>query len=991
MKLTTSLLIAGALLAGGACAQQASFDEGMILWLDFQRVTDGGFICRATDAACEVEGVPHTQDGAVFISHFTALSVPELAADSATGQLTVAAWIAPNERPRSYQTILYKGKRQGAAVQQIHFFLSLCDGRPEFKFKDETGKWMGIMRNADMFTVPGGTPIPASEVPVVPTAHWSHVAATFDHGHVTLYLNGEEMLSATTATDHLVANEHPLLIGEAQSQAGPRDYVFSGLVDDARIYDRALSGEEVASVYRHERPDKTEDRLSIERPLPEGYDPEFKTKLPLVAAWEQDIPEDRVGDGPTETTIETHRGCTMLHINGQPVYAMAMMPEPYVADDLITLSCRDFAAAGVNLYSEIFWSWATPRDGCHGWWLAPGEYDFEKVDRRIEAIIEANPNALILPRVKLNPPRWWLDAHPDEVCRNADGDPAEQASLASELWEETYERLLRDVIRHMEGSDYAAHIMGYHPAGGRASEWYWWGKRAQVDFSPAAIERYRKWLREQYGGDVAAVRRAWGNPTATFAAAEPPTYEARQVTRHGLFRDPVKDRPVVDYRRFMSDMISRNIVRSCRIVKEETGGSKLAGVFYGYSLHSITQEGFQGLAEVLASPDVDFLASPTDYSHRRGGEVGRFVSTYTASYRLHGKLYWDEVDTRTHLYPRYISYRTDDLPETLSVLRRAVGYSLTKGTSLWWFLLAGNCTFHQAEVMDDIASLRKVCEEALEVDRTPTSEVAIFADEGSMYYTGGDYSTLAALLRGTIDEAARMGAPFDVYLLSDIANPALPDYKLYIFLNAFKLDDDLRQSIEATVRCEGRTAVWVYAPGYVTDSGFSEDSMAALTGLTIRVSDEELPAELTITAQDHAITSTSPASREDAWALSPTFVVDDPQVTVLGTTADRPTLAVREFADWRSVYSMLPLRRELLLGLCRYAGVHVYSETFDPFFANTSYAMVHTSTEGVKRIVLPGEADVTELVTGNEIGAGLSVIEERLPAGVTRIYRMDHR
>jgi len=41
--------------------------------------------------------------------------------------------------------------------------------------------------------------------------------------------------------------------------------------------------------------------------------------------------------------------------------------------------------------------------------------------------------------------------------------------------------------------------------------------------------------------------------------------------------------------------------------------------------------------------------------------------------------------------------------------------------------------------------------------------------------------------------------------------------------------------------------------------------------------------------------------------------------------------------------------------------------------------------------VLPGEADVTELVTGNEIGAGLSVIEERLPAGVTRIYRMDHR
>ena len=32
---------------------------------------------------------------------------------------------SPSERPDSYQTILYKGKRQGADVQQIHFFLSL--------------------------------------------------------------------------------------------------------------------------------------------------------------------------------------------------------------------------------------------------------------------------------------------------------------------------------------------------------------------------------------------------------------------------------------------------------------------------------------------------------------------------------------------------------------------------------------------------------------------------------------------------------------------------------------------------------------------------------------------------------------------------------------------------------------------------------------------------------------------------------------------------
>ena len=258
-----------------------------------------------------------------------------------------------------------------------------------------------------------------------------------------------------------------------------------------------------------------------------------------------------------------------------------------------------------------------------------------------------------------------------------------------------------------------------------------------------------------------------------------------------------------------------------------------------------------------------------------------------------------------------------------------------------------------------------------------------------MYYTGGDYATISALLTKTLDEAAVMGAPYDVYLMSDIADPALPDYKLYIFLNAFKIDEEQRRSIEAVVRREGRTAVWVYAPGYVTETGFDEESMAALTGIAIRARDEDAPCELTITAPDHVIVAAAPAERRQNLTMSPSFEVDDAAATVLGTTEGRATLVVREFEDWRSVYSMLPLRREILQGLCRYAGIHVYSETFDPFFANTSYAMIHTSTEGDKRIVLPGAADVTELVTGSEIGTGISVIEERLPAGVTRIYRMD--
>ncbi|MBD3293625.1 MAG: hypothetical protein GF393_11930 [Armatimonadia bacterium] len=548
--------------------------------------------------------------------------------------------------------------------------------------------------------------------------------------------------------------------------------------------------------------------------------------------------------------------------------------------------------------------------------------------------------------------------------------------------------MLRDLIRHMEASDYAGHVIGYQPAGGRASEWYWWGENGQTDFSPVAIERWREWLSEAYDGDLAALRDAWGDPEATFEDAQPPSPAEREATHHGVFRDPVQARRVVDYRRFMSDMVSRNIIRSCRIVKDETDGKKIAGVFYGYSLYSIRQCGFQGTAEVLAAPEVDFLCSPTAYDHRRGGEPGSFVSTYFGSYRLHNKLFWDEVDTRTHLYPGFVSYRTSDLPETLSVLQRAVGHSLTRGTSLWWFLLAGNATFHQAEVMDEVAKLKSACDEALDVEREQVAEVAVFADEPSTHFSSAaDYHIMRAYQRDTVDELALMGAPFDIYLLSDIADPNLPEYRVYVFLNAWSIDEKTRAAIDAEVRRDGKTAVWVYAPDYVAERGFSVEAVSDLTGMTLQAHEEPVEADLTVT-EEHPITASAPEVLHWPWEIAPAFSVQAPEATILGTVADRPALAVREFDDWRSVYSMLPLRREVLKGLCTYAGVHVYSDTFDTCYANSAYAMIHTAEAGEKRIVLPEPANVTEIVTGRPLGR-VDVIEQTLPAEVTRIYRLE--
>jgi len=957
------------------------------LWLDFEQGKDSEFACPATGAVCRVSGQAFTQQGALHATPFNSVSVAELPGLKGVEQLTVSVWIAPQTPLRSYQALLYKGKRKGPTLQQIHFWLCLINGRPELKFKDEAGTWHGIMRNGDRFSVPGGKAVPMAKVPSAACRRWSHVAATFDRGRIVVFLNGKPILSGKCPVEKLVPNAHPLRIAEAETPAGQRAYLCPGLVDNVRIYNRALTAEEIAAMVDRDRAKHPEGKLKIRPIEPPGSDPEFKTKLPLVAAYGQNPPA-RLGRKQVSSCIKPYRGAPTIHVDGKPVYAMAMMPEPYASNEQITLSCRDFAAAGLDLYSEIFWSWMKPREGCAGWWLGPGQYDFERIDGRIKAILAANPNALIFPRIKLNPPPWWLKAHPDEIARQADGTSGQQASLASELWETAYERMLRDIVRHMEASDYAGNIVGYHPAGGCASEWFWWGKNGRMDYSPAAKRRFRKWLSKHYKGDVAALRRAWGDDVLTFDSVEPPTLEFREATEHLLFRDPQKARPVIDYLRFLSAMVSRNIIRSCGIVKEETKGTKFAGVFYGYSSYCTTQECFRGLAPVLASPHVNFLCAPTAYDFRRGGEPGIHISTYNGSYRLHNKLYWDEVDTRTHLCKALVHYRTATPAETVAVLRRSFGYTLTKGVGLWWFLLAGNATFHQAEVMDAVAEMKRAGDAGMSADRSAIHDVAVFVDEPSMLYSNTNVLFRKALVRTTLDELACMGAPCDMYLLSDLAHAKLPDYKLYVFLNAFRVDKATRAAINAKVKTGGKTAVWVYAPGYIGEEGFSTEGMKALTGMALSARDESMEGQLTLTDTPHVITAKAPRSRDMGWEVGPVFSVEDPGAVVLGRSGPCASLAVKEFDTWRSVYSMLPLTRELLLGLCRYAGVHVYSDTFDTFSANKSFVMIHTASAGPKRIVLPGEYDVDDVLSGKSVGKNVSEIQETLPKGVTRIYRV---
>ena len=75
---------------------------------------------------------------------------------------------------------------------------------------------------------------------------WTFVAGSYNGSQQLLYVNGQQVNSATVG--HTRNSTKPLRIGAGATEASP-DFYFNGDIDDVRIYNRALSSAEISGIY----------------------------------------------------------------------------------------------------------------------------------------------------------------------------------------------------------------------------------------------------------------------------------------------------------------------------------------------------------------------------------------------------------------------------------------------------------------------------------------------------------------------------------------------------------------------------------------------------------------------------------------------------------------------------------------------------------------------------------------------------------------------
>ena len=310
------------------------------------------------------------------------------------------------------------------------------------------------------------------------------------------------------------------------------------------------------------------------------------------------------------SAIQQINGIPTLFVNGKAADRVAYMT--YLVENN---RYADFAQALYRLYSlSLFFGTNHLNEYSRSRSFTKGIYDtdtpyYEEWDRNVERILSVCPDALILPRVNVNLSEAWEAAHPDELCESGSRfDPAHRrACLASDVWYEDVKKCLTQFVAHIEASPYADHIIGYQIAGGNTEEWLsydgnaFWGARAREKFEAQC--------------------------------------------RAGKREDTLTDRY-----RFLSDTVAERICGLAAHVKALTEHQLVVGTFYGYIMEAISHTiGHTALGTLLRCPDIDFICSPISYAYTRVPGIDHAYMVPIQSLQLHGKLYFSENDTRTHL------------------------------------------------------------------------------------------------------------------------------------------------------------------------------------------------------------------------------------------------------------------------------------------------------------------------------------------------------
>jgi len=642
-----------------------------------------------------------------------------------------------------------------------------------------------------------------------------------------------------------------------------------------------------------------------------------------------------------------------------------------------------------------------------------GTLDLHLVRDQIDGILRLNQDAAVFLRVHVNAPDWWKKKNPREWTEFCDGpvapptgfglrrlldddlDRVPQASLASQPWRADLSAVLADFCKKLGTTPEGKCVVGMQIACGIFGEWHYWGFFAHdPDNGAPMTAHFREWLRNKYKTEQ-ALQTAWANPAATFTSVEVPGLEARHQAGDGIFRDPAHQQQLIDYFTCQHQVVARDIVHFCGVVKKSWPRPIITGTFYGYYFSVFGREqqgGHLDEADVLNSSNVDYLSGPQAYYStlfRDPGGTGQSRGVLE-SCRLHGKLWLDEMDQAPHIDARRSIMESGEVhrasrPEAIAIMRRNVMQTMIHGMGLWFYDFGYSNQsgwWNDPQLLEEIRAHKRI------FDRYSTKPYRSVADVLLVYNTDVFYHVTDAQQASglvswslTNELSAQMyhtGVAFDQVYLSDLRLADLSRYRAIVFANALVLTGEQKDWIARNAARSGRHLIWSCAPGFSDGSRLSSQFITDVTGMQVeRVSGSSAPV-VTVESStlphaslyaEGSFASSQPLAfggSSQPIAVDPLFAIRDQAVEVEGYLQDghRPGLACKRSADYASWFCSVPISNSSVLrAIFKNAGAHIYSESGDVIHVNHDLLLVHSKDGGPREIRLPGGITIKAQLT----------------------------
>jgi len=719
---------------------------------------------------------------------------------------------------------------------------------------------------------------------------------------------------------------------------------------------------------------------------------------------------------PPRISIRKVNGIPRLHVGGDAVPTIAYRNR--IHHDFAYM--KKFADSGHRIFFMTH-----PRH-----FDQPESQYWRAVDENVRAILGFNPQTLLILGIYLGVDEQWARQHPDDIARTIDGSPAPPSvdshhggliTMPYSLFSKEFEKEgIRQVKAHVEWArrhPLGHRIIGFFIEAGAAQEWIPFNRGDQMDYAPVVTTGFRAWLRKKYGTN-AALRKAWKMRAVGLDTATPPTQQEQEASTRGDFFDPSLGRRVIDFQQCYMQNIGDRIHAVCKVAKRR-GEGRLVGIFHEPPMEVGPHD--HAWQQVMEDPNIDFFAGPPCYESRKAGQPIP-LHHLLDSLRLLNKLHFLEEDTRPHTMARIVGHHVHcaSSDESRQAIARSMLHAFANGTLAWYWDFQYRW-FTETWFFDFFRQLQDIGAAVQAARPRSVAEVAVFVDEGSIPYTRGDNALLGNLgHRLLIHEMNRIGCPHDIYLFDHVRRRDLPEYKLCLFLNAFRVTDAQRRAVKR-LRRDRKVLFFHHAAGFLNDdarTAASVDNIADLIGMHVKEFDARHPTTVVVTDRDHPIVNALPVgftfgqfprylrrslfggSDDDPifpriLPVSPIFSVDDAEAVSLGyytfgelpapvATSRRAPQAKRNddsryvgFAaqhgdDWTSIYAgVVAWTSELMRGLARYAGAHIYLDTDDTFYANDRLLVLHTNWRPgrTRTIRLPRRTNVYDLLAAGRLVA----------------------